>query len=124
MYLAENGHEVTVLTRNARLAYDATPIHYIEMVRHEWLRMKNFHYILGVTTTAIAKGEVTYKGADGVEKTIEADDIVMSGGMAPCYDEALRFYGSADRFYLIGDCGEVGSVQTCIRTGFAAASQL
>lgn len=30
MYLAENGHKVTVLTRQKELATDATPIHYIE----------------------------------------------------------------------------------------------
>ena len=124
MYLAENGHDVTVLTRNVRLAYDATPIHYVEMVRHAWQQMKNFHFMTGVTTTRIEKGAVTYKGADGVEKTIEADDIVLSGGMQSRYDEALKFFGSADRFFVIGDCGEVGSVQTCVRTGFAAASQL
>jgi 2,4-dienoyl-CoA reductase-like NADH-dependent reductase (Old Yellow Enzyme family) len=32
--------------------------------------------------------------------------------------------GAAARFFLIGDCNEVGSVQTCIRSAFGAASQL
>ena len=124
MYLAEHGHDVTVLTRNSRLAYDATPIHYVEMVRHVWERMENFHYLTDVATTAVAKGTVTYKGADGVEKTLEADDIVLSGGMEPRYDEAVAFFGSADRFFLIGDCSGVGSVQTCMRTALGAVSQL
>ena len=35
-----------------------------------------------------------------------------------------EFYGTADRFFLIGDCSEVGNVQRSIRTAFAAASQL
>jgi 2,4-dienoyl-CoA reductase-like NADH-dependent reductase (Old Yellow Enzyme family)/thioredoxin reductase len=124
MYLAENGHEVTVLTRNSRLAYDATPIHYVEMVRHEWEKLENFRYLTGVRTTRIEKGRVTYQDAGGAERTIEADDVVLSGGMKPRYDEALSFYGTAGRFFLIGDCSEVGSVQTCMRTAFAAASQL
>jgi 2,4-dienoyl-CoA reductase-like NADH-dependent reductase (Old Yellow Enzyme family)/thioredoxin reductase len=124
MYLAEHGHEVTVLTRNERLAYDATPIHYVEMVRHVWEKMENFHYLTNVTTTDVAKGKVTYKGADGVETTLEADDVVLSGGMEPRYDEAVQFFGSADRFFLIGDCGGVGSVQTCMRTALGAVSQL
>ena len=124
MYLAENGHEVTVLTRNSRLAYDATPIHYVEMVRHVWESMENFHYLTDVTTTAIAKGKVTYKGPDGVEKTLDADDIVLSGGMEPRYDAAVQFFGSADRFFIIGDCSGVGSVQTCMRTALGAVSQL
>jgi 2,4-dienoyl-CoA reductase-like NADH-dependent reductase (Old Yellow Enzyme family)/thioredoxin reductase len=124
MYLAEHGHDVTVLTRNSRLAYDATPVHYVEMVRHVWERMENFHYLTDVVTTSVAKGTVTYKGPDGVEKTLEADDMVLSGGMEPRYDEAVAFFGSADRFFLIGDCSGVGSVQTCMRTALGAVSQL
>jgi 2,4-dienoyl-CoA reductase-like NADH-dependent reductase (Old Yellow Enzyme family)/thioredoxin reductase len=124
MYLAEKGHDVVVLTRQSRLASDATPVHYVEMVRHAWERMKNFSYLAGVTTVAIRPGEVVYRDCDGIEKTLEADDVVLSAGMQPCYDEALKFYGTADRFFLIGDCSGVGSVQTCIRTAFGAASQL
>lgn len=124
MYLAENGHEVVVLTRQDRLASDATPIHYVEMVRHAWQQLEGFSFITRATTTAISKGRVTYRDADGVEKSIETDDVVLAGGMRPLYDEALQFYGTADRFFMIGDCGDVGSVQTSIRTAFGAASQL
>lgn len=124
MYLVEKGHEVVVLTRQDRLAHDATPIHYVEMVRHEWEKLEGFHYVTRATTTAISKGKVTYRDADGAQKTIETDDIVLSGGMKPLHDEALKFYGTAERFFLVGDCREVGNVQTSIRTGFAAASQL
>ena len=124
MYLAENGHEVVVLTRQDRLAYDATPIHYVEMVRHAWQQLETFSFITHATTTSISKGKVTYRDADGAEKTLECDDVVLAGGMRPLYDEALRFHGSADRFFMIGDCTEVGSVQTSMRTAFGAASQL
>ncbi|MCE5253651.1 MAG: FAD-dependent oxidoreductase [Actinomycetia bacterium] len=124
MYLAENGHEVVVLTRQDRLAYDATPIHYVEMVRHAWQQLETFSFVTNAVTTAIKKGAVTYRQADGVEKTIECDDIVVAGGMNPRWDEALSFHGTADRFFMIGDCREVGSVQTSIRSAFGAASQL
>lgn len=124
MYLAEEGHEVVVLTRQDRLAYDATPIHYVEMVRHAWQQLPSFSFVTHAVTTAIEKGKVTYRDADGVEKTIECDDIVLAGGMRPLYDEALQFHGSADRFFMIGDCTEVGSVQTSMRTALGAASQL
>jgi 2,4-dienoyl-CoA reductase-like NADH-dependent reductase (Old Yellow Enzyme family)/thioredoxin reductase len=124
MYLAENGHEVVVLTRKDRLAYDATPVHYVEMVRHAWQQLPTFSFITHATTTAIGKGRVTYRGADGAEHTLECDDVVLAGGMRPLYDEALAFHGTADRFFMIGDCSEVGSVQTSLRTAFGAASQL
>jgi NADPH-dependent 2,4-dienoyl-CoA reductase/sulfur reductase-like enzyme len=122
--LAENGHEVAVLTRQDRLASDATPVHYYEMMRHSWEGMENFRYITGATTVAIEPGRVVYRDRDGVEQSIEADGVVLSGGMRPLYDEAMQFYGTASRFFLIGDCSEVGSVQTCIRSAFGAASQL
>ncbi|MBP2656518.1 MAG: FAD-dependent oxidoreductase [Firmicutes bacterium] len=124
MYLAQSGHKVTVLTRQDRLAPDATPIHYVEMVRAAWESMENFSYIVQATTKSIADGKVTYVDASGNEKTIEADSVVLSGGMTPLQDEALKFYSSADRFFIIGDCRSVGSIQTCMRSAFSIASQL
>lgn len=124
MYLAENGHEVTVLTRQDRLAYDATPIHYVEMVRHAWEQLETFGFITNATATAIERGKVTYRDPAGAEHVLECDDVVLAGGMRPLYDEALEFYGTAGRFFMIGDCKEVGSVQTSIRTAYAAATQL
>jgi len=124
MFLAEHGHEVTVLTRQAALASDATPIHYVEIVREVWNHLEGFRSITRATTTAIAPGLVTYRDGEGVGRIIEADDIVLCGGMNPRTDEALSFYGSAPRFFTIGDCSDVGSVQTCVRSAFAAASQL
>lgn len=124
MYLAENCHEVTVLTRQDRLASDATPIHYVEMVREAWEKLDGFSYVTRATTTAIEPGRVTYRDASGAEHIVETDGIVLCGGMKPRYDEALEFHGTAERFFLIGDCREVGNVQTCIRSAFGAASQL
>jgi len=124
MYLAENGHEVVVLTRQDRLAYDATPIHYVEMVRHAWQQLKNFSFITRATTVAIDRGAVTYLDPQGGDHRIECDGVVVAGGMRPRWDEAMRFYGSAERFFLIGDCNEVGSVHTSVRSAFGAASQL
>jgi NADPH-dependent 2,4-dienoyl-CoA reductase/sulfur reductase-like enzyme len=124
MYLAENGHKVTVLTRQKRLAYDATPIHYIEMFIDAWESLDTFSFITEATTTGISKGKVTYVDAKGNEKTIRADDVVVSAGLHPRQDEALKFYGSADRFFTIGDCRAAGNVQKCMRSAFATASQL
>ena len=125
MYLAENGHEVVVLTRQLPpgLRRHAHPLRGDGPARlgSSW---RTSATITDVTTTAIAKGKVTYIDADGAEKTLECDDIVLAGGMEPRYDEALAFYGTADRFFMIGDCTEVGSVQTCMRTALGAVSQL
>ena len=86
--------------------------------------METFSYITEATTTGISEGKVTYKDAEGNEKSIPADSVVVSAGLQPRHDEALKFYGSADRFFIIGDCRVVGNVQKCMRTAFATASQL
>ena len=67
---------------------------------------------------------VMYVNAEGKEKTINADSVVVSAGRRPRLDEALEFYGSANRFFLIGDCRAPGNVHKCMRTAFATASQL
>lgn len=124
MYLAENGHKVTVLTRQKRLAYDATPIHYIEMFRDAWEALTTFSFITQATTMNITEKNVTYTDAEGNTKHIPADSVVVSAGLSPKQDEALKFYGSADRFFIIGDCRNVGNVPECMRTAFATASSL
>ncbi len=50
-YLCENGHDVTVLTRQGVLAPDATPIHYKEIMVEKWEGMDNFHFVLHASTT-------------------------------------------------------------------------
>ena len=57
-----------------------------------------------------------------VELTI--GNTVTHGTLNDAIDEALKFYGSAERFYLIGDCNKPGSIQTCMRSAFASASQI
>jgi 2,4-dienoyl-CoA reductase-like NADH-dependent reductase (Old Yellow Enzyme family)/thioredoxin reductase len=122
MYLAENGHKVTVLTRQKELATDATPIHYREIFEEAWKALDNFSYITEATTTAISNEKVTYVDAKGKEKFIKTDSVVVSAGLSPRHDEALKFYGTAERFFIIGDCRAVSSVQACMRSAFATAS--
>ena len=124
IFWAQNGHEVTVLTRQNRLASDATPIHYIETVRDVWEELDNFSYITNTKITRIEKGKIIYLDVNGHEQTVEADDIVISGGMNALRDEAISFFGTAERFFMVGDCEKVGCVQTSMRTAFGAASQL
>jgi NADPH-dependent 2,4-dienoyl-CoA reductase/sulfur reductase-like enzyme len=122
MYLAETGHKVTVLTRQDHLIHDVERPHYPEIIKELYDSMENFSYITVATTTKILKGRVTYTDAEGKENTISCDSVVVSAGSSPRQEEALKFYGTANRFFIIGDCREAGDVQKCTRTAFAAAS--
>jgi len=124
IYLGQNGHNVTVLTNEKRLGHDSQPVHYFSTVELAYEALDNFKFITEVTVTGISTGKVTYVDAKGNEKSVQADNVVISAGRQPRRSEAREFYGTAGRFFAIGDCDSAGSVRSCTRTAFAAASQI
>jgi len=136
MYLAENGHDVTILTRQDELAKDASPLHYITRtfikVNAEgvgrpaaaWEQYDNLRSILKVTTKSVKNNNVTYVDSAGQEHTIESDSVVICGGMSPCVDEALAYSRCADKFFIIGDCNKAGTIQRCMRDAYSKASMI
>jgi hypothetical protein len=67
---------------------------------------------------------VTYLDTDGKEHEIKAGSVVLAVGMKPKNDLALKFYGSGDRFFMIGDCIAAGNIQKVMRSAFSTASML
>ncbi len=124
MYLCENGHNATVLTRQASLAPEATPIHYREIMQEAYCKLEGFDAVLEATTTEIGDGYVKYIDCDGNEQTIACDSIVALGGMEAHQDEAIALHGFAARTFMIGDCRQVGCIRDCNRTALAAAGQI
>ena len=124
MYLAANGKNVIVLTRQNKLAHDATPIHYYEIMQEAWEKLTTFQYITEANTVAVTPNSVTYLSKDGVSHTLPTDSVVISGGVTPLLDDALKFAHCATRFYCIGDCKKPKDVQNAVRTAYAAAVQI
>lgn len=137
MHLCELGHEVTVLTRKFELAHDASHLHaitmaivtydpedYHEIIKCAWERYPNFHGIVHATATAATPTSVTYLDQDGVSHRLEADSVVICGGMKAQRDEALAFYGAAPRFFMTGDCEKVANLQAGNRSAMGKVAQL
>ncbi len=125
MYLAEKGHDVVVLTRGKVLAPDATPIHYREIMEESYKAMPNFRYILHAATQSIGDDFVEYLDTvSGEVKRLECDSVVALGGMSAHQEEAMTFYGIGQQFFMIGDCKQIGNVQTGNRSAYAAANQI
>jgi pyruvate/2-oxoglutarate dehydrogenase complex dihydrolipoamide dehydrogenase (E3) component len=122
-YLAQMGHKVTVLASGRELVERAGP-HQIEIMLEAITHLENFNYIIGAVTTGISKGEVTYIDAKGANNSVRADDVVIWAGLKSRKDEAMKFYGSAPRFFIVGDCHRVGDLHSSNRTAFSAASQI
>ncbi len=137
MYLCENGHDVTLLTRQKTIGHDCSRLHYITMafvgpdpetgregMRPAWEAYENLHGITGVTTKSVEGNTVTYEDAQGNEKTITADSVVLCGGMRPLTDEALSYAEAADEFFAVGDCNGCGNLQKVNRQAFSRAMQI
>lgn len=123
LYLAETGHEVTILTRSDTLAADATPIHYRETIDEYYQTLENISYRTGAVTTEIGEGFVVYRDGEG-EHRIECDDVVLLGGMQPQAEQAMALYGVAADTFMIGDCFQVGNLHTCNRGAMSAVYNL
>lgn len=124
MFLAQQGRNVTVVEMRDQLAADSTSIHYRSMFQAAWEAIPNFHYVLNATAKEITEDHVTYTDKDGVEHNIPADSVVLSVGMRAKSAEALRFYGTAPQFYMIGDCKKPGTIQTTNRNAYATAMSI
>ena len=122
--LARKGHHITVLEQQETLAADTTLIHYRAMFQDAWESLENFHYILGATVTAIRPDEVEYRDSLGELHTVPAGSVVVSAGMKPRAEEAMTFFGSADRFYMIGDCTTPATIQQAMRSAYAVAHSI
>ena len=115
---------MTLLTRQDRLAPDATCTHYREMFEERWEAEPKFSYITEATTQAITDEVVVYRTKDGALEQIPTDSVVLAGGRTANSAFALSFYGSAGEFYMVGDCKTPGNVQRCMRMAYAAACRI
>jgi len=152
LYLADNGHDVTVITRQGQLASDANQIHYIGSLKEYYNAKDNFTYAVNASTESVTDKSVTFTvrkppmpegmgmppgmmlppmpmgkpgpyDADG-QYTIECDSVVVCGGVAPEQEAALAYAGCARQFFIVGDCDSPGRVYQCTRAAYAAASQI
>lgn len=137
MYLCENGHNVTLLTRQKEIGHDCSKLHYITMafvgpdpvtgregMRPAWEQYENLKGITSVTTTKVEGNTVFFTDAEGNEQSITADSVVLCGGMKPLTDDALAFAESADEFFIVGDCNGCGNLQKVNRQAFSRAMQI
>lgn len=145
MYLAERGHQVTVLTRQRDIASDAPKLHAItwafvreprpgETMEHDkfgtgfmtpaWKKYPNLDTVTSVTTTRVEPGAVFAADENGEILRFDTDSVVICGGREPRLDEAAAYAGTAPIFFNIGDSDQVGNLQRLNRQAYARVSML
>jgi 2,4-dienoyl-CoA reductase-like NADH-dependent reductase (Old Yellow Enzyme family)/thioredoxin reductase len=119
VHYATQGKNVTVLEMQPELCPDATRTY-----REELQGQVTDHCraaITGGTCTAISPDGVSYRDAEGQERFLPADTVILAMGMKANTAEAEAFRPCAPTFRAIGDCVKVGNVQKAVRQGFDAA---
>lgn len=122
LHFAQKGRNVTVIEMQGKLAADATPIHYRSLFEMEWEKEENFHYVLNATCSGIDPDGVRYVDADGAERKLPADTVILSVGMRPNSDEALALYDPSYVVRMVGDCVKGGNIQKVTRGAVGAAA--
>lgn len=132
MYLAENGHNVEMLTRQNVLAKGASQLNFVTMAAMKvlpdgtgrmvraWEVYDNIHGILNASTVKVEGSTVTYI-QDGQEKQVTGDSVIVSGGVQPNVAAALSYAGVTAKFYVIGDANGDGDMQSGIRDAYSKA---
>ena len=123
-YLSMSGHRVTVLTRQAMIAHDSQPVHYREMFEAFWKELKDFDYYTGTRVHSVADGTVQFTDGTGTPHCIQADAVVLCGGMAPRNEDAIAYAKVVNDFRIIGDCKKVDNVRTATKSAYVAAMLL
>ncbi len=121
MNLAMKGKNVTVLEMTDRLAPESTAIHYYSMFKAAWEALPTFHSVVNARVTKVEKDCVYYEDKEGKEHSVPCDSVVISLGMKADTEEVLSFYGSADRFAIIGDAKKPATIQQAMRSAYAVA---
>jgi thioredoxin reductase len=124
--LAKDGYKVTVLASGKELmGQEFIGPHNKRNQIHIIRNNPNFSHVLEATVTRIGEGAVTYVDANGNEKSLRADSVVIYAGLKPRMDEAMKFSKSAGQVHLVGDCtGRAGTLQKTMRSAFFVASQV
>lgn len=123
-YLSESGHDVTILTRQDRIAHDSQPVHYREMFETYWKTLENFRYITNTHVETLEAGRIHFRDKEGTVQTLEADAIVLCGGMRPRNESAIAFSNVVKYFHIVGDCKRIGNVRTATKSAYVAAMLL
>lgn len=124
MYLAENGHNVTVMTRQSKLAPDAAQAHYVSMLRDAYQALPTFKWLTEVKYDSIDEQGVVYTDKEGQKQRIDCGLIVCCTGTKSRPDDCAKFYGSGRFTHYIGDCIRPGDVHQAVSEGYGRANQI
>ena len=123
LHLAQLGRDVTIIEMKDTIAPEAKRVHYYNMFMDAVEEYpQTLRVILNATCTSVSADSVIWKDSEGTEHTVSAGTVLLAAGMRANTDSAMKYAGCGQRFYTIGDCREMGNLQTAIRQGYQIGS--
>lgn len=124
MYLAQKGHDVTVLEMTDKLMPEASPVHYRTMAEAYWQKIEKFHTFVNAKVTMIKDDSVVYVDAEAIEHSVPAEAVVLAAGGYSLHEEAMKYAKCHGRFFVIGDNYKTANVMELMRSAYFTANQI
>ena len=123
IWFAEQGKNVTVVEMLDKLGKDSAPLHYRAMFRKKWESLDNFTEIVNATVTEINDKGIKYRLKDGTEHFAAGEKVLLSVGMRPLEEEALKYQHCGKQFFMLGDCNGGGNIHKAMRSALILTGQ-
>jgi NADPH-dependent 2,4-dienoyl-CoA reductase/sulfur reductase-like enzyme len=123
MYLARQGYQVTLLTRQFQVAKDAHDVHYREICEEYWRSEPNLSLLTNAETTALTANGLRYR-QNGTERDLDCDDVVLCGYGRPVTAQIEAYGALAPQVRILGDCRKPADIRRAMRDGYAVAVTL
>jgi NADPH-dependent 2,4-dienoyl-CoA reductase/sulfur reductase-like enzyme len=122
IYLADLGHEVTVVEMNDTMAAEAN-MHHGTAVR-EKLDELGVTCLVNTKCVQVGDGAIEVEDKEGNRSTLSGDTIVLSAGYRARTAEVDTLLGLTEEFAIIGDCKKATRVRGAVFDGTFAAINL
>ena len=122
IYLADLGHDVTVVEMNEKMAAEANN-HHGTAVRG-MLEKLNINCLTSTKCVGVKPGAIEVEDAEGKRSVLTGDTIVLSAGYRARTAEVDTLLGLTEECAVIGDCKKVYRVRGAVYDGTFAAINL
>ena len=121
IYLAMNGHKVSLVEMKPELCRDAPYLHN-EAIHLQFADLGIDAHTETKCVEIVDDGAIVEK--DGKQEKMTADTVIIAAGVLPKVDEVETFRDCADEFWVIGDCKIGRNVMAAVHEGYDAGSYI
>ena len=114
-FLTERGRKVTILESETDMNTEMSIPRRWNVMR--WLRQNGVTMLKGVNYEEITSKGVIITNSHGEKQTIEADTVVLAGGVEPNVALSQAIEGKVPQIHLVGDCTELRLINGAVEDG-------